>query len=121
MVNFQRKVRVNSPIMVKQLALDDFGIAMLSNSACKTELANGQLVPILQEWPIEPFKVYGVYSSRRQLATNISAFLDFFVKRFSSQESLQSWWARHFIAAAFTFTDIAIPLYTSQCWVTMTI
>lgn len=32
MVNFQRKVRVNSPIMVKQLALDDFGIAMLSNS-----------------------------------------------------------------------------------------
>ncbi|VCX09769.1 hypothetical protein BANRA_05625 [Klebsiella pneumoniae] len=77
MVNFQRKVRVNSPIMVKQLALDDFGIAMLSNSACKTELANGQLVPILQEWPIEPFKVYGVYSSRRQLATNISAFLDF--------------------------------------------
>ncbi len=90
MVNFQRKVRVNSPIMVKQLALDDFGIAMLSNSACKTELANGQLVPILQEWPIEPFKVYGVYSSRRQLATNISAFLDFFVKRFSSQESLQS-------------------------------
>ncbi|MEY8993890.1 hypothetical protein AB9G85_00010 [Escherichia coli] len=48
--------------MVKQLALDDFGIAMLSNSACKTELANGQLVPILQEWPIEPFKVYrGVF------------------------------------------------------------
>jgi DNA-binding transcriptional LysR family regulator len=90
MVNFQRKVRVNSPIMVKQLALDDFGIAMLSNSACKTELANGQLVPILQEWPIEPFKVYGVYSSRRQLATNISAFLAFFVKRFSSQETLQS-------------------------------
>lgn len=86
MVNFQRKVRVNSPIMVKQLALDDFGIAMLSNSACKTELANGQLVPILQEWPIEPFKVCRVYSSRRQLATNISAFLDFFVKRFSSQE-----------------------------------
>ncbi|MCD8476256.1 MAG: LysR family transcriptional regulator, partial [Shewanella fodinae] len=28
--------------------------------------------------------------SRRQLATNISVFLDFFTKRFNSQESLQS-------------------------------
>ena len=90
MVTFKRKVRVNSAIMVKKLALDDFGIAMLSNSSCKQEIASGNLVPILQEWPIEPFKVYGVYSSRRQLASNISAFLDFFNKRFTSQESLQS-------------------------------
>ncbi|MGB0893424.1 MAG: LysR family transcriptional regulator [Parashewanella sp.] len=90
MVSFQKKVRVNSAIMVKKLALDDFGVAMLSNSNCKQELASGSLVPILQEWPIEPFKVYGVYSSRRQLASNISAFLEFFAKRFSNQESLQS-------------------------------
>ncbi|BDM65758.1 LysR family transcriptional regulator [Shewanella sp. NFH-SH190041] len=90
MVNFQKKVRVNSAVMVKQLALDDFGIAMLSNASCKNEIASGSLVPILQEWPIEPFKVYGVYSSRRQLATNISVFLDFFTKRFSTQESMQS-------------------------------
>ncbi|QFU21309.1 LysR family transcriptional regulator [Shewanella eurypsychrophilus] len=90
MVSFKRKVRVNSAIMVKQLAQDDFGIAMLSNSVCKNELASGTLVPILQEWPIEAFKVYGVYSSRRQLATNISVFLDFFTKRFSSHESIQS-------------------------------
>lgn len=90
MVSFQRKIRVNSSVMVKQLALDDFGIAMLSNSSCKNEIARGSLVPILQEWPIESFKIYGVYSSRRQLATNISVFLDFFTKRFSTQESLQS-------------------------------
>lgn len=90
MVSFKRKVRVNSAVMVKKLAQDDFGIAMLSNSVCKNELASGSLVPILQEWPIEAFKVYGVYSSRRQLATNISVFLDFFTKRFSNQESLQS-------------------------------
>ncbi|MCJ8302922.1 LysR family transcriptional regulator [Shewanella sp.] len=90
MVSFKRKVRVNSAVMVKKLAQDDFGIAMLSNTVCKNELASGSLVPILQEWPIEAFKVYGVYSSRRQLATNISVFLDFFTKRFSNQESLQS-------------------------------
>jgi len=90
MVNFKRKVRVNSAVMVKQLVMDDFGIAMLSNSVCKNELASGSLVPILQEWPMEAFKVYGVYSSRRQLATNISVFLDFFHKRFTNQESLQS-------------------------------
>ncbi|AXQ13505.1 MULTISPECIES: LysR family transcriptional regulator [Shewanella] len=90
MASFRRRTRVNSAIMVKQLALDDFGIAMLSHSVCKNELASGALVPLLQEWPIEPFKVYGVYSSRRQLATNISVFLDFFTKRFNSQESLQS-------------------------------
>ncbi|MGI1999421.1 LysR substrate-binding domain-containing protein, partial [Shewanella frigidimarina] len=66
MATFKRKVRVNSASMVKRLALDDYGIAMLSNTSCKQELATGSLVPILQEWPMEPFKVYGVYSSRRQ-------------------------------------------------------
>ncbi|QSX33101.1 LysR family transcriptional regulator [Shewanella avicenniae] len=90
MASFKRRVRVNSSVMVKRMALDDFGIAILSNSVCKSEIASGTLVPLLQEWPIEPFKVYGVYSSRRQLATNISVFLDFFTKRFGSQESLQS-------------------------------
>ncbi|MCF1428523.1 MAG: LysR substrate-binding domain-containing protein [Shewanella sp.] len=90
MVNFQRKVRVNSAVMVKQLALDEFGIAMLSSSSCKNEIARGSLIPILQEWPIEPFKVYGVYSSRRQLATNLTVFLDFFTKRFNSQEAAQA-------------------------------
>ncbi|MGL4476447.1 MAG: LysR family transcriptional regulator [Shewanella sp.] len=90
MASFKRKVRANSAVMVRQLALDDFGIALLSYSSCKNELASGALVPILQEWPIEPFKVYGVYSSRRQLANNISAFLDFLSKRFNAQESLQS-------------------------------
>lgn len=89
MVNFTRKVRVNSATMVKQLVMDDFGIAMLSNAVCKNELANGSLVAILQEWPVEPFKVYGVYSSRRQLANNISVFLDFFTKRFANHEALQ--------------------------------
>lgn len=90
MVNFQRKVRVNSAVMVKQLALDDFGVAMLSSSSCKNEIAQGKLLPLLQEWPIESFKVYGVYSSRRQLATNISVFLDFFTKRFNCQETMQA-------------------------------
>jgi DNA-binding transcriptional LysR family regulator len=90
MATFNRKVRVNSASMVKRLAIDAYGIAMLSNTSCKQELASGALVPILQEWPMEPFKVYGVYSSRRQLATNISAFLEFFAKRYGSQESLQS-------------------------------
>ncbi|RLV59771.1 LysR family transcriptional regulator [Parashewanella curva] len=89
MVSFQKKLSVNSATMVKKLALDDFGVAMISNTSCKKELANGTLIPILQEWPIEATKIYGVYSSRRQLAANISTFLDFFAKRFSSQESLQ--------------------------------
>jgi len=90
MATFQRKVRVNSAKMVKRFALDDFGIALLSNTSCKQEIASGSLVPILQEWPMDPIKVYGVYSSRRQLASNISAFLDFISKRYSNQESLTS-------------------------------
>ncbi|KXI30092.1 LysR family transcriptional regulator [Paraglaciecola hydrolytica] len=90
MATFKRKVRVNSSNMVKRLALDDYGIAMLTHTSCKQELAAGRLVPILPEWPIEPFNVYGVYSSRRQLASNIVAFLDFFTKRYTSQESLYS-------------------------------
>ena len=90
MANFRRKVRVNSSNMVKRLALDDYGIAMLTHSSCKQELASGRLLTVLAEWPIEPLKVYGVYSSKRQLASNIVAFLDFFSQRYTSQETLLS-------------------------------
>lgn len=90
MATFQRKVRVNSASMVKRFALDGYGIALMSNTSCKQEIAAGNLIPVLPEWPIEPIKVYGVYSSRRQLASNISTFLDFISKRYGNQESLNS-------------------------------
>ncbi len=89
MVQFERKVRVNSNTVIKQMAKSGVGIAMLTASICQEELVSGELVQVLSGWPIEPIKVYGVYSSRRQLATKITCFLDFFSQHFINHESLQ--------------------------------
>ncbi|RJG50650.1 LysR family transcriptional regulator [Motilimonas pumila] len=88
MVQFERRVRVNSNTMLKQMTKAGVGIAMLTESICREELSSGMLKRVLQEFPIEPIKVYGVYSSRRQLATKITSFLDFFAEHFANHETL---------------------------------
>ena len=90
MVQFQRKVRVNSNLVIKQMALSGLGVAMLTQSQCAKELESGELVAILEQWPIEPIRLYGVYPSRRQLAAKVSSFLDYFVKYFADHEAVYS-------------------------------
>ncbi|MFO6424699.1 LysR family transcriptional regulator [Motilimonas sp. KMU-193] len=89
MVQFERKVRVNSNTVLKQMTKAGVGIAMLTESVCQQELQSGELRRVLADYPLEPIKVYGVYSSRRQLANKITSFLDFFCQHFSNHESLQ--------------------------------
>ena len=87
MVQFKKKVRVNSSLVIKQMALSGFGVAMLTQSQCVKELEKGELVVILDQWPIDHIRLYGVYPSRRQLAAKVSCFLDYFVKYFADHES----------------------------------
>jgi len=84
---FKRRVRVNSSAVVKQMVQDGVGIGVLSSSVCYKELASGELVQVLPDFPMEPFRVYGLYASRKQLASNITCFLDFFASHFESHEN----------------------------------
>ncbi|MEH6558422.1 MAG: LysR family transcriptional regulator [Oceanicoccus sp.] len=89
LVSFHPKACVNSAAAVKQLVMADLGIAMLSESQCKLEIQRGTLVQILKEFPLEPLKAYGLYSSRNQLSPRISCFLDYVNQSFGQAESQQ--------------------------------
>ena len=89
LVTFLPKACVNSAAAVKQLVMAGLGIAMLSASQCKLGLQQGTLVQILKEFPLEPLKAYGLYSSRHQLSPRISCFLDYVSQSFSQAESQQ--------------------------------
>ncbi len=89
LVSFQPKACVNSAAAVKQLVMANLGIAMLSETQCKMEIQQGTLLQVLKEFPLEPLKAYGLYSSRNQLSPRISCFLDYISQSFSQAESQQ--------------------------------
>ncbi len=87
LISFKAKVCANSASAVKQMAQAGLGIAMMTEAQCRRELKNGELVQLLRDYPIEPLKAYGLYSSRYQLAPKISVFLDYFAKHIDNHES----------------------------------
>lgn len=89
LVSFQAKAVVNSTAAVKEMVAADLGIGMLSRSQCQAELEAGELLTVLDSYPVEPLRVYGLYSSRFQLAPKISVFLDYFAKHIDRHERQQ--------------------------------
>ena len=89
LISFKAKVCANSSTTIKQMAKAGVGIAMMTRAQCEREIQSGELVPLLQDYPIEPLKAYGLYSSRYQLAPKISVFLDYFSTHIDNYESQQ--------------------------------
>jgi DNA-binding transcriptional LysR family regulator len=89
LVRFNSKAVVNSSVAVMQMVSAGLGIGLLTKAQCERELENGELIQVLENYPIEPLKAYGLYSSRFQLAPKISVFLDYFDQQIESHENLQ--------------------------------
>ncbi len=79
------KLRCNSASMEAALARSGFGITRLPQMACETELADGSLVPILEDFEIAPLQLQILYPSRKFLAPKIRAFIDFLSEKCASQ------------------------------------
>lgn len=71
------KIRCNSASMENALARSGFGITRLPQLACEIELANGSLVPILEDFEKPPLPLYVLYPSRKYLAPKVRVFIDF--------------------------------------------
>jgi DNA-binding transcriptional LysR family regulator len=69
---------VNDGDLALRAALDGIGIARLPISSVETFIANGRLVPLLEEWKPGSVDFYLYYSSRRQKSAALSALVDFF-------------------------------------------
>ncbi|HBC0020628.1 TPA: LysR family transcriptional regulator [Enterobacter hormaechei subsp. steigerwaltii] len=80
-VNVSGPIVVDEPAMLTRIAVDGAGIAYQFAHQVDAMLAEGRLVQLLEDWtPAFPgFYVY--YTSRRQMAPPLRAFLDFLSKQ----------------------------------------
>lgn len=75
------RVRCNDAQTELSLALASHGIARLPELACTSELAKGNLVPILEDFEHEPVGVHLIYASKDNLPAKTRAMIDFLVTK----------------------------------------
>ncbi len=66
----------NSARAVRSLVLAGAGIALLPVFALREELAEGRIIPLLQDFALPTLDLYALYPERRLLAPKIRAFID---------------------------------------------
>lgn len=77
-------VTSNSGEVVRDAAIGGLGIAIKSIWDITDELRNGDLVTVLEDYPLTYMDIYAVYHNRRFVAPKVRAWIDFFKTRFSS-------------------------------------
>jgi len=83
-VDVTTRVLCNSAEMECALALGGTGVTRLPEFACRRELADGLLEPVLVDFQRPPMGIFAVYPHRRHLAKKVRAFIDFLVDRFGA-------------------------------------
>jgi len=77
------EVAVDGPLIVNDVLLlltavrDGAGIGYLLSGPAESDLAQGRLVPLLQEWMPRPPELFLYYPTRRQLPAPLAAFVAF--------------------------------------------
>ncbi|MDO5705238.1 MAG: LysR family transcriptional regulator [Paracoccus sp. (in: a-proteobacteria)] len=78
---FHQKVRAvfasNNGDMLRGMAKEGHGLAMIPRFIVETELADGSLVPLLEDFTMQALPVNLVYPSRRLTTAAMRSFLDF--------------------------------------------
>ncbi|BCE03572.1 LysR family transcriptional regulator [Marinicellulosiphila megalodicopiae] len=69
-------VVVNNLDAVKSAILNGYGIGRLVVTSCAEELANGELVQVLEDWDVSSWDVYLMYPSRKHLPAKTQKFIE---------------------------------------------
>lgn len=68
-------------ILLRELACQGVGVALLPNSITHQALATGQLVEILPEWTVPHGILHAVYPSRRGMLPAVRVFINYLVEK----------------------------------------
>lgn len=83
----------NNGDVLRLAALAGEGIVRQPTFIVGSDLAEGRLVPLLEEYALPPLAVYAVYPSRRHLAAKVRAFVDFVVNAWGEPPPWDAWLA----------------------------
>lgn len=71
----------NSLLALRELAINEGGIALLPHHVCEGDLASGRLQRVLPELTVPPNPFYLIYPSREHLAPALRSLMDFVAER----------------------------------------
>ncbi|BCS48988.1 LysR family transcriptional regulator [Aeromonas jandaei] len=71
----------NSLLALRELAVNEGGIALLPHHVCEGDLASGRLQKVLPELAVPPNPFYLIYPSREHLAPALRTLMDFVAER----------------------------------------
>jgi len=79
------KLLVDDFLILKQMAIEGLGVAIIPDYMCQQELANGQLVQVLPTWGMPNVEVFALYPKHRLKIPKVKAFMDFIVSVFTQR------------------------------------
>lgn len=74
-------LRANSSDMVRRMALEGMGVALLPDTLIAEDLQSGALKPVLPDEPLPSTGLAIAYGSRRNLAPSVRALIDFLAEQ----------------------------------------
>lgn len=80
-VHLQPRLMANDYDLLRSVARDGFGLALLPEYQCLDDVAQGRLVPVLAGWSAREVPVYALYPSARHLSPKVIALLDLLHER----------------------------------------
>lgn len=88
LVNYsgRRKIALNDINACLEATLAGMGIAQLPYISARNDVASGNLIRILGDFPAETTSAYIVYLQNRHLSTNVRVFVDWVVELFAREQ-----------------------------------
>jgi DNA-binding transcriptional LysR family regulator len=77
------RLNANSLVFLRNAGLAGLGIIMIPTWMIRDELNHGQLVPLLEDFPLAPpsTPIHAVFAHNRHLAPKVRAFVDYLAER----------------------------------------
>jgi DNA-binding transcriptional LysR family regulator len=85
-VHPQKSASSNNLGLIRQLALNDMGIAILPDFLIQDDLRAGQLIPVLESFSIPELEMNIAYPSRRHFPRKTRLFIDHVIEHFSRHD-----------------------------------
>jgi len=76
-------LNANNGEILLRAAEDGVGVIQSPSFICDQAIAEGRLIPALQEFGFEPVGLHAVFPHARNLSTKVRVFVDFLVERFN--------------------------------------
>jgi len=80
-------IEVNSPMVARGAAVSGLGFAVLPDFIAQPEIADGRLVPVLDDRLLQGGGIFAVYPHRRYLPAKVRVLVDFLAQWFKAREA----------------------------------